>query len=115
MPEQSRQDQLFECLLHVIARAAIPVEAVNKVVGDAKNQRRAFNLCDGSRTLGAIASAAGINQGNLSRTVARWVSEGVVFKLGEGRELRPLYVYPLPGVGSRSRRKRAVLRGRKRR
>jgi len=61
-------------------------------------QVKAYNLCDGTKTLGEIAKEAGIDSGNFSRTVNRWVSEGIMVKLGEGKSFKPLHLYPIPEI-----------------
>ncbi|SRR6266480_3643050 len=86
---------LLRCLVQVIGRAAIPPEEIISVIGKRKKQIKAFNLCDGTRTLGDIARKAKINQGNLSRTTARWVEQGILFRIGEGKAARLIHIYPI--------------------
>jgi hypothetical protein len=38
----------------------------------------------------------GLDPGNFSKTLNRWIDEGIVIRVGEKREARPLHVYPLP-------------------
>jgi hypothetical protein len=57
-----------------------------------QSQLHAFNMCDGTRTQGEIAKAQGLDPGNFSRTVSRWVEAGVVFKMPDNKLL---HVYPL--------------------
>ena len=95
MDEQTVGD-LLQFAIHILARAAMPPEKVQEVVGSAPRQIKAFNLCDGRHTLVDIGREAKINSGNLSRTIERWEKEGVVFRLGEGRGSRPLHVYAIP-------------------
>jgi hypothetical protein len=90
---------LLRILVHVSGRAAFPEEKLRGIVappGASAKQTAAYNLCDGSRTQAEVARAAKINQGNFSRTMARWVGEGVLFRVGNGREARLLHLYPLP-------------------
>ena len=61
-----------------------------------EKQLRAFNLCDGSRTQAEIGKELGLDSGNFSKTINRWIDEGIVIRVGEKREARPLHVYPLP-------------------
>jgi hypothetical protein len=89
---------LLHILIHVSGRAAFPEEKVRGIVmppGASAKQITAYNLCDGSRTQAQVARAAKINQGNFSRTMARWLAEGVLFRVGYGREARLLHLYPL--------------------
>jgi len=94
--------QLLQALISLTGRSVFPVDDLHDLVGDGK-QRKAFNLCDGTRGQTEIAKALNIDQGSFSRTVSRWVDEGVVFRVGEGRDTRLLHVYPL---GERSAKKR---------
>ena len=105
MPKPSRMEDLLQCLVHVIGRAAIPEERVREIVGTGGKQIRAFNLCDGTLTQTKIAKKCRIDSGNFSRTLARWIESGIVFPLGEGREMGLLHVYPLAGKGGDSRAK----------
>lgn len=95
MDEQTIGD-LLQFAIHILARAAMPPEKVQEIVGTGPRQIKAFNLCDGRHTLVDIGREAKINSGNLSRTIERWETEGVIFRLGEGRGARPLHVYVIP-------------------
>ncbi len=110
MSKPSRTEDLLRCLIHVIGRAAIPEEKVREIVGTGVRQVKAFNLCGGALTQSQIVKKCSLNQGNFSRTVTRWIKSGIVFPLGEGREIGLLHVYPLPRKGgdtrARTRRRR---------
>ena len=100
MDKNGRLEWLLECLIHIIGRAAIKVEEVRQLVGTKEKYKEkyinAFNLCDGTLTLNKIAKKAGLDQGNLSRVVDRWVKNGIVFRYEEGNEVRFLHVFPIP-------------------
>ncbi|MBL8756903.1 MAG: MarR family transcriptional regulator [Phycisphaerae bacterium] len=87
-------EALLRAILSVTARQTFPPDKLAEIVGAAK-QVQAFNLCDGSKGQADIAKTLKLDQGNFSRTVSRWVDEGIVFRLGEGREAKLLHVYPL--------------------
>ena len=108
MSGSPKLEQLIECLIQVIGRAAVPEQKVREIVGDGAKQIKAFNLCDGTRTQLAIAKQARIDQGSLSRTSQRWVENGVAFWVGEGHGARLLHIYPL------SKRAQARKRGKRR-
>jgi len=93
-PDQ-RFGQLLQCLIQVIARAAIPEERVRSIVATGRKQITAFNLCDGTRTLTEVARKARLDQGNFSRAATRWVQSGVAFRIGEGRDTRLLHIFPI--------------------
>jgi hypothetical protein len=95
MEESKKLEWLLECLIHVIGRAAVKAEDVCQIVGRDK-QMRAFNLCDGTMTLTEIARKTGLDQGNLSRAVDRWIKNGILFRYDEGNEVRPLHIFPIP-------------------
>lgn len=91
-------DAILRALWGAVARLAIPPQKLVDIVspkGKADKQIRAYNLCDGTKTQGDIAKSLKIDSGNFSRTVARWVDEGVVIRLGSGREARLLHAYPI--------------------
>src|SRR4051812_28050396 len=98
MPDTSQP--FLQALISLAGRAAFPVDDLREIVcaagtaGD--KQRKAFNLCDGTRGQAEIAKQLKIDQGSFSRTVSRWIDAGVVFRIGEGRDTRLLHVYPLP-------------------
>ncbi len=90
-------NDLLRCAVQVIGRIAVPPEKVRKIIGESKKkQLKAYNLCDGTRTLVKIAKKAKIDEGNLSRTVNRWLEHGIVFSVAEGSDKRLLHIYPLP-------------------
>ena len=101
MDTDARLTQLLECLIHVIGRVAIPVEKVKEIVATSSKQVRAFNLCDGTKSQGEVARAVGVNQGNLSRSFAKWIQEGVALWVGEGTDAKLLHIYPIPAEVSR--------------
>lgn len=100
------EEDLLRCLMHVVGRAAVPMEEVREIVGSGKKQISAFNLCDGTRTIAEIAHKTKIKPGNMSRTATRWRASGIAFWVGEGKEARLLHIYPLPKATARGRRAR---------
>jgi predicted transcriptional regulator len=93
------QDQYLRAILATVARQTFSSSSIYETVAigsDKAKQLQAYNLCDGSRSQSEIAKAAGLDQGSFSRTMGRWIDAGIVIRVGEGREVRPLHVYPLP-------------------
>ena len=90
-------EALLRAILAICGRQTFSPERLTEIVspGGAKHVQ-AFNLCDGSKGQGEIGKALKLDSGNFSRTVSRWIEEGVVVRLGEGREAKLLHVYPLP-------------------
>jgi hypothetical protein len=96
MPDHS--EVLLRAILNVTARSAFPPKKLARIVmpsGSREKQLKAYNLCDGTKRQGEIAKSLRLDSGNFSKTVGRWVDEGVMFRLGEGRDARLLHVYPL--------------------
>lgn len=87
---------LLRAIFSLTARQAFSVDSLREIVGPGAKQIRAFNMCDGSRSQGDIVKAIKLDQGNFSKTVARWIDAGVVIRLGEGRDTKLLHIYPLP-------------------
>lgn len=88
-------DIYLKAMLAMLARQTFPPETLKALVGKDK-QIEAYNLCDGSRTQSEIAKSVGLDSGNFSKTVARWVELGVLVKVSEGKETRLVHLYPLP-------------------
>ncbi len=90
----------LRAILATVARQTFPPSQIRELVAPAgaggEKQLRAYNLCDGTRSQSEIAKELGLDAGNFSRTLARWVDSGIVIRVGEGREMRPVHVYPLP-------------------
>ena len=93
MENGARLEQLLQCLLQIIARAAIPETRVAVVVGTKAKQLKAFNLSDGTRTQTEIAKQVGVDQASLSRSATRWVDAGIAFRIGDGKDARLLHIY----------------------
>lgn len=92
------EEAYLRAILATVARQTFPPDKILKIMGPNASERhfKAFNLCDGTRTQADVAKEAGLDSGNFSKSLGRWVDAGVVIRIGEGREVRPLHVYPLP-------------------
>ena len=88
-------DVYLKAMLAMLARQSFPPEKLADLVGKDK-QIQAYNLCDGSRTQAEVAKALGLDQGNFSKTAARWAELGVLIRVTDGKEVRPVHLYPLP-------------------
>jgi hypothetical protein len=97
-------DYLLKCLIHVIGRVAVPVEKVKEVIGTGSKQIKAFNLLNGNNSLTDVAKKSRIYPSNLSRTVKRWIEEGIVFQLGEEKQSPFMHIYLIPSK-SKKRKK----------
>lgn len=92
------QDSFLRAILATVARQTFPPARIVEIIGPGATEKqfRAFNLCDGSKTQAEIGKELGLDPGNFSKTINRWIDEGIVIRVGEKREARPLHVYPLP-------------------
>jgi hypothetical protein len=104
MKESERLEWLLECLIHVIGRVAVKLDDIRGIVGNGTKQIKAFNLCDGSLSLSTVAKKTGLDVGNFSRAVDRWINSGIMFCFEKGNEIRLLHIYPIP-VNAPARRK----------
>jgi DNA-binding MarR family transcriptional regulator len=98
--ESATTDQLLTILVQLTARSLYPEERVREVVTGAARQVAAYNLCDGTLTQAQVAKQAGLDRGNFSRTVSRWIQAGIVFRVGDARDARLLHLYPLSAAAS---------------
>ncbi len=106
MKENKRLEWLLECLIHVIGMAAVKRDEAREIVGSGVKQIQAYNLCDGSLTLTQIAKKTKLDAGNLSRSIDRWVKNGVMFRFEEGKEIRLLHIFPIPENGASARKQK---------
>lgn len=93
------QEQLLRAILATVARQTFSTEFITEKVAvgaDKAKQVDAYNSCDGTKSQSEIAKAVGLDQGSFSRTVARWIELGIVIRVGEGREIKLVHVYPIP-------------------
>jgi predicted transcriptional regulator len=92
------QEAYLRAILATVARQAFSPEKILEIMGpnSGEKQFKAFNLCDGTRTQAEVAKEVGLDQGNFSKSLGRWIDAGIVIRVGEGREVRPVHVYPLP-------------------
>ena len=88
-------DELLRILIQLNGRQAFPEEALRERVGTSARQLAAYNLCDGTRSQAEVIREAKVDQSSFSKAVTRWVNEGILFKLGTGRDVKLLHLYPL--------------------
>src|ERR1700741_5435311 len=91
-------DAYLKAILGTVARRAFPSNVLADLVapkGSGEKQIAAYNLCDGEHTQAEIASAVRIDKANLSRSISRWVDHGILFRVNDGGEMRPVHIYPL--------------------
>jgi DNA-binding MarR family transcriptional regulator len=89
------EESYLRAILSILARQTFPPDKLLPLIGPEK-QQLAYNLCDGSRTQGEIAKELKLDSGNFSKTLARWVDLGIVIKVSQGKEQRPVHIYPVP-------------------
>jgi hypothetical protein len=89
----------LKAILATVERQAFPPDQLGEMVksnvgGD--KQLAAYNLCDGEHTQAEIASSVGLDKGNLSRSISRWIELGILIRVGDGSEAKPTHLYQPP-------------------
>lgn len=92
------QEAYLRAILATVARQTFSPDNILKIMGPNAGERQylAFNLCDGTRTQAEVAREVGLDSGNFSKSLGRWIDAGIIVRIGEGRDSRPIHVYPLP-------------------
>jgi hypothetical protein len=88
------QETYLRAILATVARQTFPPSFILDAIPSEK-QRQAYNRCDGTQTQTEIQKELGLDSGNFSRTLARWVDIGIAIRVGSGKDMRPLHVYPI--------------------
>jgi hypothetical protein len=86
-------EELVRILIQVNGRLAFSEEALRSAIGDSQSLVDAYNLCDGTRSQAEVVKESKVDQGNFSRVSKRWVEDGILFRIGTGREMKPLHLY----------------------
>jgi DNA-binding MarR family transcriptional regulator len=91
------QETYLRAILATVARQTFPPAEILKIMGPnaGEKQFRAYNMCDGTRTQAEIAKELALDSGNFSKSLGRWIDAGIVIRVGEGRDVRPVHLYPL--------------------
>ena len=87
---------LLKAILATVARTTFPPDVLYKLVAPtagSDKQLTAYNLCDGETPQAEIGKKAELDQGSLSRSIARWVDAGIMVRVGDER--LPLHLYPV--------------------
>jgi len=104
----STEEALLRAILSTVARQTFgpnDLRAILSPAGTSTKQLAAYNLCDGTRSQAEIVKQLSLDSSNFSKTVARWIEQGIVFKLGSGSEQRLLHLYQVPEQpGSKEKR-----------
>ncbi len=88
----------LKAMMSLVARQTFSPERLAEIVTSQANAKtyEAFNLCDGTKTQTEIANALKTDPGQLSKTIKRWIDEGIMLRVTDGGKDRPVHVYPLP-------------------
>jgi DNA-binding HxlR family transcriptional regulator len=89
-------ESLLRAILATVARGVFPPAVIYRIVAPvarSDKQLLAYNLCDGQTAQAEIVKKTKIKQGNLSRSITRWIEAGIVVRVG--KEQFPMHVYPL--------------------
>jgi predicted transcriptional regulator len=100
----SDDSQLLKAILSTVARQAFPPEKLLEIVAPKASSERqiaAYNLCDGEHTQTEIAATVKIDKANLNKSISKWIELGVMFRIRNGTEMRPMHLYPLPAASKK--------------
>ena len=89
-------DALLKGILATVGRTAFPPDKLYKIVAPTAGSGKqvlAYNLCDGETPQAEISKRVKLDQGNLSKTITKWVEAGVVVRIGV--DGHPMHLYPL--------------------
>lgn len=92
------EEQLLRAIFQMTARQVFSEEKLLQILvpkGAGATQVAAYNKCDGTKTQSEIVKDLGLDQGNFSRTLARWIDAGIVIRLGDKSDCKLLHIYPL--------------------
>jgi hypothetical protein len=87
---------LLKAILATVARTTFPPNVLYKLVAPtagSDKQLVAYNLCNGETPQVEIGKKAELDQGSLSRSIARWIEAGIMVRVGDER--LPLHLYPV--------------------
>lgn len=93
----SEEAALLRVLVAMFARTAFPEDRLRLLVSPkgVPTAVKAYNACDGTRTLSEVAREAGVDVSNLAKSVTGWVQAGIVHRIPDGKDTRLLHVYPI--------------------
>jgi DNA-binding MarR family transcriptional regulator len=91
---------LLKAIFHLLGRKTFTEEELKNIVSPRStknnNQIKAYNFCDGKLNQSEIADKAGIDRGNFSRVVTRWVDSGILVRMDEdSTDVKLLHLYPI--------------------
>lgn len=87
---------LLRALVQLSGRAIYDEETIVNIIGPkSKKLKSAYNMCDGTRTQREVTKAVGLDSGNFSRTVTRWIQKGIIFRLDYGDRITLMHVFPV--------------------
>nr|WP_145994337.1 hypothetical protein [Mesorhizobium loti] len=91
-------DIYLRATMSLIARNTFPPEKLAEVISPVANVKtyETYNLFDGTRTQTDIAKIQATDASLLSRTVKRWIDDGIMVKIVDAGAVKPVHVYPLP-------------------
>jgi DNA-binding MarR family transcriptional regulator len=94
----SNADVYLKAMMSLIARQTFSPEKLKALISSRGTLKlcEAFNLCDGTNKQTEIATKIGIDQGQFSRTVKQWIDDGIIIRVGDGKDAKLVHVYPLP-------------------
>jgi len=91
-------DIYLRAMMSLLARSAFPPDKLADIVSPVANAKtyEIYNLFDGTRSQSDVTKTSATDHGLLSRTVKRWIDDGVMIKISDAGTIRPVHIYPVP-------------------
>jgi len=94
----TNEEGLLRAILATIARQTFSPEDIHAIVAPQANSAKwlkVYNACNGTLTQSEIAKQMKVDASDLSKKIKRWIAEGIVIRLADGKSDRPVHVYPI--------------------
>ena len=97
----------LSALIQVTGRLVFSEEQLKQIVliRGSKKLLKAYNMADGTSTQAEICKKLKIDASNFSKTISRWITHGIMFKIGNDKEIKLLHVYPILEENSKTGKK----------
>jgi len=108
---QCRQlNTYIKAMMSLIARQTFSPEKLRDLVSPRSNMTllKAYNKCEDDLSQTEITNLLDIDPGYFSRVTKQWIDDGIILKVGEGRNTRLVHVYPLPDKFLKESKKKAA-------
>ena len=94
----SNEEGLLRAILATVARQTFSPEDIEALVAPQTNSKKwlkVYNACDGTLTQSEIAKKLKVDNSDVSKKIKKWIGDGIIIRLADGKSDRPVHVYPL--------------------